>query len=435
MIRHTLILYMLISAAAIANAQTENTLTLTLADCRTLALEYNKEMAASAQATKSATYTAKSYKGNFLPDISASGTGMYSTADGSLGLLGYNMDYEIGTVWAGGVMVEQPIYMGGKINSAYRMAQIGRDIAQKQETLTATDVIQATDEAFAQVIKAEEMTKVAQSYRSLLTELMRTVESAYRNGMKPKNDVLKVQVRLNESELSLRKAENASRLARMNLCHYIGKPLDTDIQLSGGLPEVERPALMQTSDVSARPEYAILEHQVALARQEIKLNRSELLPKIGAAAAYNYVHGIDFNDRTLLDKGSFAAVLNVSIPIFHFGERKNKVNAAKAKLVQTQLEQQDMNEKMVLELSQAANNLDEAFLERDIADRSLTQAEENMRVSRKQYDAGMETLSDHLEAQTLWQQAYEQKVDAAYQLYLAYIAYQKAAGTLYSDSQ
>ena len=434
MIRRTLLIYVAAAFAAIAQAQTSDTLTLTLADCRALALEYNKEMAASAQATRSAEYTVKSYKGNFLPDISASGAGMYSTADGSVGLLGYNMDYEIGTVWAGGVMVEQPIYMGGKINSAYRMAQIGRDIAEQQETLTATDVIQKTDEAFAQVIKADEMTKVAVSYRSLLTELMRTVESAYRNGMKPKNDVLKVQVRLNESELQLRKAENAGRLARMNLCHYIGKPLTTEITLSGGLPEVEMPTLMQTSDISARPEYAILEHQVSLARQEIKLNRSELLPKIGAAAAYSYVHGVDFNDRTLLDKGSFAAMLNVSIPIFHFGERLHKVNAAKAKLVQTQLEQQDMNEKMVLELSQAANNLDEAFLERDIADRSLVQAEENMRVSRKQYDAGMETLSDHLEAQTLWQQAYEQKVDAAYQLYLAYIAYLKAAGTLTADN-
>ena len=30
-----------------------------------------------------------------------------------------------------------------------------------------------------------------------------------------------------------------------------------------------------------------------------------------------------------------------------------------------------------------------------------------MRVSRSQYDVGLETLSDHLEAQAMWQQAYE----------------------------
>ena len=66
-----------------------------------------------------------------------------------------------------------------------------------------------------------------------------------------------------------------------------------------------------------------------------------------------------------------------------------------------------MNEQMMLELTQAANNLDEARLESELSDRSLLQAEENMKVSKSQYEVGLETLSDYLEAQALWQQAYE----------------------------
>ena len=62
----------------------------------------------------------------------------------------------------------------------------------------------------------------------------------------------------------------------------------------------------------------------------------------------------------LMDKGSFSVLLNVSIPLFHFGERSNKVRAAKAKLMQSRLEQENMNEQMMLELTQAANNLDES---------------------------------------------------------------------------
>ena len=110
--------------------------------------------------------------------------------------------------------------------------------------------------------------------------------------------------------------------------------------------------------------------------------------------------------------------------------QKNVVDNAKAKLEQTRLEQENMNEQMLLELTQAANNLDEAQLESTIAERSLQQAEENMRVSRSQYDVGLETLSDHLEAQALWQQAYETHVDARFRLYLNYVAYLKATGTL-----
>ena len=50
--------------------------------------------------------------------------------------------------------------------------------------------------------------------------------------------------------------------------------------------------------------------------------------------------------------------------------------------------------------------------------------------SKGEYDAGLEPLSDHLEAQALWQQAYETKVDAHFQLYLSYVKYLKAAGQL-----
>ena len=61
----------------------------------------------------------------------------------------------------------------------------------------------------------------------------------------------------------------------------------------------------------------------------------------------------------------------------------------------------------------------------------LEQAEENMKVSGKQYEVGLETLSDYLEAQMLWQQAYQTRVDAHFQLYVNYIAYLKAAGQLH----
>ena len=150
-----------------------------------------------------------------------------------------------------------------------------------------------------------------------------------------------------------------------------------------------------------------------------------------AVEKFDYVHGLELNNKNFLDDASFSVLLNVSIPLFHFGERSNKVRAAKAKLEQTRLQQQNLNEQMLLELTQAANNLDEAKLESELADRSLQQAEENMRVSRSQYDVGLETLSDHLEAQALWQQAYETKVDACFRLYLNYITYLKATGTLH----
>ena len=428
---------------------------LTLDQCRQLALDNNKRMVAASKQTQAAYYTVKSYKGNFFPNFIASGTGLYSTADGTFNIPGGNLptflpdangqptpnggfayfpgidlNYKVRTVWMGGIQVEQPIFMGGKILAAYRMATLGKQMAQLNENLTATEVILETDQAYALMVKAQEMNKVAESYHAVLQELMKNVQSAYKHGLKSKNDVLKVQVKLNESELSIRKAENALRLANMNLCHLIGKPLTETLQISDDFPVIEQALETQINDITARPEYSLLNKQVDMAKQQVKLFRSELLPQVGIRGSYDYIHGLKVNEQTLFDKGNFSVMLNVTIPLFHFGERINKVRASKAQLEQVRMEQADLNEKMYLELTQAANNLDVAKLQTALADRSLEQADENRRISKGEYEAGLEPLSDHLEAQALWQQAYETKVDAHFQLYLSYVKYLKAAGTL-----
>lgn len=449
--KKTFILITLILCAFTMNAQE----TLTLSKCRAMALENNKQMAAAIKQTQAARYTEKSYWANFFPNFTASGSGLHSTMNGSFNIPGGNLptfipdatgqflpnngfayfpgidlNYKVRTIYMGGLQVEQPIFMGGKIKAAYKMATLGKQMAQLNENLTSTDIILETDQAYALMIKAQEMNKVAESYHAVLQELMKNVQSAYKHGLKSKNDVLKVQVKLNESELSIRKAQNALRLANMNLCHLIGKPLNETLHISDDFPIIEQQSETQINDITARPEYNILDKQVDLAKQQVKLTRSELMPQIGIRGSYDYIHGLKVNEQTMFDKGNFSVLLNVSIPIFHFGERINKVRAAKMKLEQTRLEQADLNEKMLLELTQSANNLDEAKLEAELADQSLLQADENRRISKGEYEAGLESLADHLEVQALWQQAYENKVDAHFQLYLNYVKYLKAAGQL-----
>ncbi len=426
--------------------------TLTLEQCVEMALTQNKQVAASAMQTQSALFQAKSFKANFFPNLSVQGNALYSTADGSFSIAGGNLpvfiggsseasgfayfpgeniDYKIGAVFMAGVQLEQPIYTGGRLKTALRMQNIGVQMSQMNERLTSLDVMLQTIRAYANVIKAREMLAVAQKYNDVLTSLLRDVENAKSHGMTAKNDVLKVQVKLNESELGIRRAENALRLASMNLCHLIGLPLLSHIEIADSFPNTEAPAGV-APDITTRPEYELLESQVALAEQEVKLNQGDKLPQIGVAGNYSYMNGMKINSDKVLDKGYFSVLLNVSIPLYHFGERTNRVKAAKAKLAQTQLQQEDLDEAMLLELTLTENNLDEALLETELTARSLSQASENMRVSRSHYDAGLETLSDHLEAQALWQQAYGTYVEAQCNQYLAYVEYLKASGQLSS---
>ena len=187
---------------------------------------------------------------------------------------------------------------------------------------------------------------------------------------------------------------------------------------------------MKSSGIENRPEYIMLQKQVEVANEQIKLNRSDFLPNVALILDYGYANAFRFNHSSVLDDFSFNGLVTVSVPLFHFGEGAHKVKAAKAQKAVAEMQQRDLNEKMELELAQAANNLDEAKLEVEVAQRSLSQADENLRITNNQYKNGMSTLTEVLEAQTLWQQAYESHTEARFQEYLMRSKYLKAAGLL-----
>ncbi len=435
---------------------------LTVDSCRTLALQYNKQKQQAALKTQQAELTRKSTQALFFPDFSLQGAGLYGTGNGAYSLdlqsaiaplagqLGqlmqgmglpvtqlpqlnvpqYDIDYKVGWMYAAGVTLKQPIYMGGKIRAANKMSRTGVEMARQNERLTDAEVIMQTDEAYAQVVKAEELVEVALRYQELLEQLDKNVESAVRHGLRMDNDRMKVQVKLNEAELQLLRAQNGVTLAKMNLCRMIGRPLLSDITVSHTYPMVADAAVLRSTNVSDRPEMALLEGQVQLAEGEAKIARSAMLPQVALLAKYGYTHGLELNNRTLLDGWSFAGGVTVSVPLYHFGERTNKLKAARLKAQEAQLQRDEKKELMELELAQAGLKVDEAETELALAASALQQAERNMQLSEQQYKAGFETLSDYLEAQAQWQQAHERKVNAHFRQYLSSITYLKAAGIL-----
>ncbi|MBQ9177231.1 MAG: TolC family protein [Bacteroidaceae bacterium] len=441
--------------------------TLTLQQCIDMALADNKQLAKSNITQQQMEYNVNTYKSNFYPRIDLFMTDMYSTAkadftikggqlpiynyvealgtfvpnvtpnaDGSYSLNQYalfpdqQMKLKIKNMFIGGISLTQPIYMGGKISTAYNMALIGKAMSETSHRLTQDNVVVQTIEAYVMAVKAKEMIDVMQRYKELLDELKKNVDSALRHGMKTRNDVMKVQVKLNEADLNISKAENAYTLAKMNLCHYIGRPLTSDISVTADNLTPISFSTQPGIDISQRPEYGLLQQQVSLATEGVKLTRSDFLPQVVLMGGYTYAHGGELAGRRLLSDGAASVGIGVKVPIVNFGEGSNKIRSAKAKQTIAQLEQADLSEQMMLEQQQALQALDEAQKELTLTESALSQAEENMRLSRQQYEVGYETLSDYLEAQAMWQQAYAAKVEARCQQVLATYKYKKSRGQI-----
>lgn len=401
------------------------------------------------------------YKTNNLPKLSLSANYIYSTAslekiiesiylpsllpEGLLSsipteyfemLAPYMSTPEVGlklsveSLFNTSVAVSQPIYMGSKVRNAVQMAKVGVTVAELRKKLTTSELIVAVDEAYYTHLMIEELSRSAKSYYTVVEEFNRQMTNGYKSGMKTRNDLLKVQVVLNEAELAMRKASNAIALSRMNLCQLLGLPLTTKelvLDDTVNATELDRDF---SEDVTSRVEYKLLEKQIEAKRLETKIARADYLPSLAAMASYGYTNGLQFNNQTLINSLGFTGGVSLSVPIFSWGEGKRKISALRNNEQVAINELKETQELMTLELLQSINILDEAQVEVVLREKALEQAAENMRLSLNQYNAGMESLSNYLESQALWQKAMSDLVSATSKQRIAYSKYLKAAGEL-----
>lgn len=426
---------------------------LTLDSCLSMAVESNHRLAASRKGVDAARFDVKRARSNFFPSFSASGTGIYSSGSGHLGIPGgmlpvmdaqgftgasayfpgFDLDYKINTLFMAGVKFEQPVYFGGKIKTGYEMSKLALELSRLQESKTRADVIIETVNAYADVVKCDHLLSLAESYKGLLTELRRMTESAVRNGMKTRNDLLRVKVKLDESELNIVKARNAGRLARMMLCVCIGTEFDPDLRVEHSMPQLPEGAENLSGNYMDRPEYHMSELSRTLSLKNVTMAKSEWLPQIGLTGSYAYTHGFKLNDENLFHKWNFFVGLNISIPIYHFGEHRNRIQASEARYRQAAEETEHVHEMLRLDMTQAMNRLDEACMAHRIAESGVEAAEENLRMSTKMYEQGVETLSDLLDAQTAWLDMSQNLVEASVNRYRQWMEYRRAVGLLSSE--
>ncbi len=332
-----------------------------------------------------------------------------------------------------GLMLEQPVYMGGKIRTANQMAQTGESLADENIRFNRAKVISESDEIYWKYVSVKEKLSVALKYRALLSELVKNLNDAYSTGMVSRNDLLKAEVKKNEAELMVQKASNGLELARMNLCRVTGLPFQTDIIVNDSLPEMPSiEVLSSTGNIEERPEYRMLEKSIDLKEKNVRLVRSDFLPQVGVGATYSYIEGPQLNGTRTSDN-NFSAIATVKIPIFGWGEGHNKVSAAKAEHEISVLKMQQATELMALELAQARFNMQDAQSRVQLTIISLKQAEENLRVSKDRYEVGEETLSNYLEAQVQWQKMKSEMIEAKSELKLTETLYLKATGMLSSE--
>ena len=269
-----------------------DTLSVSLEECRTMALFNNKQAQIDEEKLAAADYTRKAALASMFPKFSANAAYMYNT--GEVHLIPNTTDLGFGTVTAynelghskfafsetgawnelrnslqttpvvgsdirtvesrigqviadgyqelydrlspdlthvliGQVGVVQPIYMGGKLREMYRIAQAAQRMIEIGQERNNDEIIRKVDEAYWRVVLITRQKQLAEDYLALLTQLESDVNIAAAAGLATGSDMLNIRVKKGEAEQKVTEASNGLELSRMALSEVCGRDMETII--------------------------------------------------------------------------------------------------------------------------------------------------------------------------------------------------------------
>lgn len=338
-------------------------------------------------------------------------------------------------VFGGAIMLRQPVYLGGAITAANRMADITESMADNDLDMKRQATLYTIDQTYWTVVSLKQKQKLAVSYRDLVKKLDDDVHRMIKEGVATRADGLKVDVKVNEADMQITQVEDGLSLARMLLCQLCGLPMDEEVlladedkeQLSVATCDFSQPA---DSTLSTRPEVRLLQNAVEMSQQATKLVRSAYLPHIALTAGYMLSNPNLYNGFQRNFSGAFNIGVMVQVPVWNWFEGKYKVNASKAATAMAQMDLSDTQEKIHLQVAQSRYKVKEAYKRLSMAEKNIKSAEENLRCAQVGFREGVMESTDVLAAQTAWQQAQSQKIDAEVDMKLSQVNLQKALGLL-----
>ncbi len=314
------------------------------------------------------------------------------------------------------VGVTQPIYVGGRLTQAYKIAQASENIASIESEAKREATIYSVDEAYWRVVSVSKKKALAEQYYALLCQLEKDVQAALDEGLVTQADLLKVVTKRGEAEVKKLQAENGLTLSNMALAQICGLPLSTAFRLDeSGLSETFLPADSVDTEtaVANRSELQLLQESEKIAKSNAMLMAAGLQPNIVASAGYTYTNpNADNGFSTKWDgKGFFSAGVVVNVPIVHADDIL-RYKAAKHAANAVALKTEETRELLTLQTTQANQKLTEAQQKIALARLTQNNAAEVLRMAQESYDAGMITASELMQAQTAWLAAATDLVDA-----------------------
>lgn len=318
-------------------------------------------------------------------------------------------------------MAIEPVFAGGRIYNGNKLAKLGIEAAEYQARIQEDEIRLQTESLYWQIISLQEKIATLDQLDQLLDTLDKDLKGAIEAGLMMPTDQYKVTLKKNESQLNRKKLNDGITLLKMALAQTIGIDWQ-NLTLTDTLEVEGDPAgcyLNATTAVAHRNESHLLNLSLQAEKLKRKMTLGEALPSLMVGGSVNY-HTILENTKP---NAMVFAVLQVPITDWHKTTFKLKKNELDAEIAENN--RRNYTELMEMQTNQAWFNLEQSWLRISMAQTALNDAEAYLKITQDYYEAGLVTLSDLLEAQTMLKNSHDELSDSRVEYRLNLVKYKQ----------
>lgn len=334
---------------------------------------------------------------------------------------------EFSRMYSASAVLTQPIFAGGQIRSGNKLTKIQTEVAELKRTLEEKNILQKVTECYWQIATVKYNLNTIEAANKQLDAVLEQVNNYVKAGVTTRNSLLQVQLRQQELASNKLKLQNAQHVLLLLLAQQIGmngQQIDIDASAITAI-EPQQNYIPVAEAVENRTELQMAQLGVRASEEQVKMERGKNLPTIavGAMGYHTGMGGLSDNVKQNMNTHMTNGLVfgTVSVPITSWWGGSHAIKRQKIKLQQARNTAEEARQQLALDVESAWSNLTEAYQQIAIAEKSVDQAADNLRMCSEQYRMGTIVLTDLLDAETLNRQAQNSlsEARATYQIRLA----------------
>lgn len=307
--------------------------------------------------------------------------------------------------WSWSTTLHQPLFTGFRLASAYRLAELGVDLAGVELAGRRLDLELAAVEAYLEYLRAQKARQVARQAVRRLQAHLKVARDFHQAGVVALNAVLKTKVELARAQQELVRAANAVEMARARLNRLMGRSLEAPLAVVDILKvHTCRLDYARAREQARRhrPELKAMALRIRQAEQAVRRARSAYWPQVGLAASYQFTaDSPELGDSAYYDATGWQVSASLDWSLWEWGRTRHRVGQARAELRRLKALARQLGDEVDLQVKRALLFLHQSSQNIATARTAVDQARENYRLTRDRYEQQLTTNTELLDAQTL----------------------------------